>query len=176
MRCDGRLLLAGGGVELGHSLGALGDGVLGELPGEDQADGRLDLPGAKGLGLGEAADIRGLTSDALEEIADEVAHDDHALGRDARVRVHLLEDLVDVARVRLLGLLLLLVAGLLGRLGGLLGRGLGQFDRVCGRAECPVPLTVRGTQVLVGFAPLAPSVFCAARQNAVLRRSPLRHT
>jgi len=42
--------------------------------------------------------------------------------------------------------------------------------------ECPVPLTVRGTQVLVGFAPLAPSVFCAARQNAVLRRSPLRHT
>ena len=37
-----------------------------------------------------------------------------------------LEDLVDVARVGLLGLLLLLVAGgLLGRLGGLLGRGLG---------------------------------------------------
>ena len=26
------------------------------------------------------------------------------------------------------------------------------------------------------FAPLAPSVFCAARQNAVLRRSPLRPT
>ena len=42
--------------------------------------------------------------------------------------------------------------------------------------KCPVPLTVRGTQVLVYFAPLAPSVFCAARQNAVLRRSPLRHT
>ena len=32
------------------------------------------------------------------------------------------------------------------------------------------------TQALVGFAPLAPSVFCAARQNAVLRRSPLRPT
>ena len=42
--------------------------------------------------------------------------------------------------------------------------------------ECPVPLTVRGTQVLVGFAPLAPSVFCAARQDAVLRRSLLRPT
>jgi len=41
--------------------------------------------------------------------------------------------------------------------------------------NCPVPLTVRGTQVLVGFAPLAPSVFCAARQNAVLRRSYFRH-
>ena len=45
-----------------------------------------------------------------------------------------------------------------------------------GFRECPVPLTVRGTQALVGFAPLAPSVFCAARQNAVLRRSPLRPT
>ena len=42
--------------------------------------------------------------------------------------------------------------------------------------KCPVPLTVRGTQALVGFAPLAPSVFCAARQNAVLRRSLLRPT
>ena len=55
----------------------------------------------------------------------------------------------------------------------LIERGLSVFDR--GR-ECPVPLTVRGTQVLVGFAPLAPSVFCAARQNAVLRRSLLRPT
>jgi len=44
------------------------------------------------------------------------------------------------------------------------------------QTQCPVPLTVRGTQALVGFAPLAPSVFCAARQNAVLRRSPLRPT
>ena len=33
---------------------------------------------------------------------------------------------------------------------------------------CPVPLTVRGTQVLVGFAPLAPSVFCAARRGGGL--------
>ena len=38
--------------------------------------------------------------------------------------------------------------------------------------ECPVPLTVRGTQALVSFAPLAFKLFCAARQNAVLRRSP----
>ena len=37
--------------------------------------------------------------------------------------------------------------------------------------ECPVPLTVRGTQALVSFAPLAFKLFCAARQNAVLRRS-----
>ena len=32
-------------------------------------------------------------------------------------------------------------------------------------------LTVRGTQTLVSFAPLAFKLFCAARQNAVLRRS-----
>ena len=38
--------------------------------------------------------------------------------------------------------------------------------------RCPVPLTVRGTQALVSFAPLAFKLFCAARQNAVLRRSP----
>ena len=37
--------------------------------------------------------------------------------------------------------------------------------------RCPVPLTVRGTQALVSFAPLAFKLFYAARQNAVLRRS-----
>ena len=40
------------------------------------------------------------------------------------------------------------------------------------KLECPVPLTVRGTQALVSFAPLAFKLFYAARQNAVLRRSP----
>ena len=38
--------------------------------------------------------------------------------------------------------------------------------------KCPVPLTVRGTQTLVSFAPLAFKLFYAARHNAVLRRSP----
>ena len=91
MECGGRLLLARGGLELGHGLGALGDGVLGELAGEDEADGRLDLARPKRLRLREAADVRGLVADALEEVRDEVAHDSHALGRDARVRVHLLD-------------------------------------------------------------------------------------
>jgi len=41
-----------------------------------------------------------------------------------------------------------------------------------------LPRTVNGTGHTGSsrFAPLAPSVFCAARQNAVLRRSPLRPT
>ena len=49
-----------------------------------------------------------------------------------------------------------------------------QFERSMMRScgECPVPLTVRGTQTLVSFAPLAFKLFYAARQNAVLRRSP----
>ena len=45
-------------------------------------------------------------------------------------------------------------------------------QNVADRSACPVPLTVRGTQALVSFAPLAFKLFCAARQNAVLRRSP----
>ena len=52
-------------VEFGHSLGALGDGVLGELAGEDEADGRLDLARTKSLRLREAADVGGLVADAL---------------------------------------------------------------------------------------------------------------
>ena len=35
-------------------------------------------------------------------------------------------------------------------------------------------VTVRGTQTLVSFAPLAFKLFCAARQDGVLRRSPFR--
>ena len=37
------------GAELGDSLGALGDGVLGELTGEEEADGSLDLAGGEGV-------------------------------------------------------------------------------------------------------------------------------
>ena len=37
-----------GGGELGDGLGALGDGVLGELTGEEEAHGGLDLAGGEG--------------------------------------------------------------------------------------------------------------------------------
>ena len=47
--------------------------MLGELAGEDEADGRLDLARAERLLLGEAADVGGLVADALEEVGDEVA-------------------------------------------------------------------------------------------------------
>uniref|UniRef100_A0A8R7UQR9 Uncharacterized protein n=1 Tax=Triticum urartu TaxID=4572 RepID=A0A8R7UQR9_TRIUA len=121
-----------GGGELGDGLGALGDGVLGELAGEDEADGGLDLPGGDGGLLVVAGQLGGLAGELLEDVVDEGVHDGHGLGGDADVGVHLLEHLEDVDLVRLhalLGLLLpLLLAALLGRRlpgrGPLLRRGL----------------------------------------------------
>ena len=95
---------------LGDGLRALRHGVLGQLTRQDQADGRLDLARREGALLVVADQLAGLDGDALEGVVDERVHDRHGLGRDARVRVHLLEDLVDVRGVRLLGLLLALLA------------------------------------------------------------------
>ncbi len=108
---------------LGDGLGALRDGVLGELSGEEEADGGLDLPGGDGVPLGVPGQAAGLTSEPLKDVVDEGVHDGHGLGGDTGVGVDLLEDLVDV---RAVGLAALVAAGLLavGGLGGLLG-GLG---------------------------------------------------
>merc|ERR1711959_64360 len=107
-----------GGGELGHGLGPLGDGVLGELAGEDEADGGLDLPGGEGALLGVAGEAGGLGRDLLEDVVREGVHDGHGLGGDAGVGVHLLEHLVDVD---LVGLGPLLLAATLSALGALLG-------------------------------------------------------
>lgn len=53
--------------ELGHGLGALGDGVLGELTGEDQAHGGLDLAGGDRRLLVVARELGGLGGDLREE-------------------------------------------------------------------------------------------------------------
>lgn len=118
--------LLGAGV-LGDRLGALGDRVLGQLAGQQQPHGRLDLPRRDGRALVVVRQARRLAGDALEDVVDERVHDAHGLGRDARVGVHLLQHLVHVDRVALLAALLaLLVALLLGlgdRLLGALLRG-----------------------------------------------------
>ena len=62
--------LLGAGV-LGDSLGSLGDGVLGELTGEEEPDGGLDLTGGDGGPLVVVSQTAGLSSDSLEEIVDE---------------------------------------------------------------------------------------------------------
>lgn len=109
---SGLLLLArllGAGV-LGDRLGALGHRVLGQLPGQQQAHGRLDLPGRDGRALVVMRQARRLARDALEDVVHERVHDAHGLGRDAGIRVHLLQHLVHVDRVALLTAALALLA------------------------------------------------------------------
>ena len=52
--------LLGRAGELGDGLGALGDGVLGELSGEDETDGRLDLSRRDGRLLVVRRELGGL--------------------------------------------------------------------------------------------------------------------
>ena len=123
--------LLGAGV-LGDGLGSFRDGVLSQLSGEEESDSRLDLPGGDGGPLVVVGQTGGLSGDSFEDVVDERVHDAHGLGRDASVRVDLLQHLVDVDGVGFLSLLLLfLVAGstgglsltrLLGTLGGNFGR------------------------------------------------------
>ena len=125
----GRLL--GAGV-LGHRLGSLRHGVLGQLTGQQQPHSGLNLPGSDGGALVVVSQARRLRRDALEDVVDERVHDAHGLGRDASVGVDLLQHLVHVDGVALLPgppLLLSSFAGRLGHgfLGALLRRGLGWF-------------------------------------------------
>ena len=124
------------GAELGDGLGSLRDGVLGELTGKHEADSGLDLSRGKSGLLVVGGKLSGFGGDALEDIVDEGVHDGHTLLGDTGVGVNLLQDLVDVGRVRFDSLLLLLGGGLggglLGRgslLGGLLGWSLGHFGK-----------------------------------------------
>ena len=86
--------LLGAGV-LGDSLGALRDGVLGELTREEKPDSSLDLTGGDGGPLVVVSKSAGLSGDSLEQIVDERVHDAHGLGGDSSVRVDLLQHLVD---------------------------------------------------------------------------------
>ena len=112
------------GAELGDGLGALSDGVLGELTGEEKADGGLDLAGGESVLLVVADETGGLAGDLLEDIVDEGVHDAHGSLADASLWVHLLEDTVDVDRE---GLGSLLLGG--SPLYGSLATGSGSFSR-----------------------------------------------
>lgn len=93
--------LLGAGV-LRDGLGALGHGVLGQLPGQQQADSGLDLPRRDGRPLVVVGQAGRLAGDALEDIVNKRVHDAHRLGGDAGVGVDLLQNLVDIDGVRLL--------------------------------------------------------------------------
>ena len=72
--------------------------MLGELTGEEEADGGLDLAGGESVLLVVSDEAGGLGSDLLEDIVDERVHDGHGSLGDAGLGVHLLEDTVDVDR------------------------------------------------------------------------------
>ena len=120
--------LLGAGV-LGDSLGALRDGVLGELTREEEPDSGLDLAGGDGGPLVVVSQTAGLSSDSLKEIVDERVHDAHGLGGDTSVGVDLLQHLVDVDGIRFLPSQLLLLLITLGDGLGSLSRLLGSFSR-----------------------------------------------
>uniref|UniRef100_A0A8P4K286 Histone H2B n=1 Tax=Dicentrarchus labrax TaxID=13489 RepID=A0A8P4K286_DICLA len=93
--------LLGAGV-FGHGLCPFGHGVLGQLAGQQQADGGLDLPGGDGGALVVVSQTGGLTGDTLEDVAHEGVHDAHGLGGDPGVGVDLLQDFVHVDGIALL--------------------------------------------------------------------------
>ena len=61
-------LLAAG--VLGHGLGSLRHSMLGQLTGEEEPHGGLDLPGGDGGPLVVVGEAAGLGSNPLEEIID----------------------------------------------------------------------------------------------------------
>ena len=79
--------------------------MLGELTGEDETDGGLDLAGGHGVTLVVLAQASGLAGDALEGVRNEGVEDGHGSLGDAGVRVDLLEYAVDVDVVGLAALL-----------------------------------------------------------------------
>ena len=72
--------------------------MLGELTGEEEADGGLDLAGGESVLLVVSDEAGALGSDLLEDIVDERVHDAHGSLGDSSFWVHLLENSVDVDR------------------------------------------------------------------------------
>ena len=112
-----------GGSVLGDSFGTLGDGMLGELTGQQESDGGLDLATGDGRLPVVVGQTGSFSSNALEDVVHKAVHDRHSPAGDTSVGVDLLHDFVDVDTVSLTPFLSPLfvpwVAGCL-RLGGLL--------------------------------------------------------
>ena len=117
---------------LGHGLGTLGHGVLGQFTGQEQTNGRLDLSAGDGRAAVVMRQAGSLGGNTLENVVDETVHDRHGLARDTGVGVHLLQHLVDVDAVGFLPPLLLFLVTGAGRF-GLCHGFLGAFRRYFGR-------------------------------------------
>ena len=76
-------------------LGGFGDGVLGEVSGELEADGGLDFSGLDGGLLVGAGNSGGLGGDLVEHVEDEGVQDLDALGGEGEALLGVLVDAVD---------------------------------------------------------------------------------
>ncbi len=106
--------------------------MFGQLSGQQQTHGGLDLSRCDGGALVVVSETRRFTGDALEDVVDERVHDPHRLRRDPSVRMNLLHHLVDVDSVALLPGLSALLSSFSGGLsdglfGAFLRRGLRWF-------------------------------------------------
>jgi hypothetical protein len=107
--------------ELGHSLGSLGNSVLGKLSWENQTHSSLNLTGGQGWLLVHTGQLGSLGGNLLELVGDERVQNSHGLGGNTSVWVHLLQNLEDVELValnRLPGLLAVLLYSLSWSLSG----------------------------------------------------------
>ena len=75
--------------------------MVGKVSWKDELDGSLDVGGGKSDLLLVSGELGGLNSDSLEDIVDERVHDSHTLLGDSDVTVDVLENSVDVDRVRI---------------------------------------------------------------------------
>ncbi|CAN8009184.1 unnamed protein product, partial [Ixodes pacificus] len=100
-------------------LGPLGNCVLGKFTWQQQTNGGLDLPAGDGGTLVIVRQTRRLGCDPLEDVVDKAVHDGHGFAGDAGVRMHLLQDLIDVNAEAFLPPALLFL--LVGRADGFLG-------------------------------------------------------
>ena len=105
--------------ELSHGFGSLRHSMLRKLARQHETDGRLDLPRRERGLLVVGGELPSLASDALKDVVNEGVHDAHSLLTDARVRVDLLEDLVNVSGVGFDALLAALLVAAFGGLGSL---------------------------------------------------------
>ncbi len=96
--------------------------MFGQLSGQQQTHGGLDLSRCDGGALVVVSETRRFTGDALEDVVNERVHDPHRFRRDPSVRMNLLHHLVDVDSVALLPGLSALLSSFSGGLSdGLLG-------------------------------------------------------
>ncbi len=84
---EGACSLCGG--ELGHSLGALRHGVLGQLAGQDEAHSSLNLARGHSRLLVVARQLGGLSGNLLKDVSDEGVEDGNSPGGNTGVGVDL---------------------------------------------------------------------------------------